>query len=154
VSKSRGKVYKLNFIEKLVDHIKKENRIGAWISKNQEDRYAVIVRTFDHENGIAELHEKSDDIYYVLDGKAKIVLNGNLNNPKEKDTGELIAESIDDGDTYQIEQGDIIEIPRGTPHQVICANSYMQNLTIKVYSGKPYIPPFAHELKHNGRNLL
>lgn len=147
---SSGKVYKLDEINGLVDKVISQGRIGAWITKNDEDRYAVIVRTLKNENGIAEQHDKADDIYYIIDGQAKLVLNGKLFEPKAKVKGEFIADAIDGGNEHAIEKGDIVEIPRGTPHQIICDNSYLQYLSVKVYSGKAFIPDFATELHREG----
>src|SRR5690349_11617609 len=45
-----------------------------------------------HENNTtpssAELHDASDDVYYVLDGTATLTLGGSLDSPKEVEPGE------------------------------------------------------------------
>src|SRR5258705_10282237 len=56
-----------------------------------------------HENNktgaAAELHDASDDVYYVLEGSATLVLGGKLDAPKEVDPGEWRSPKIIDGRT-------------------------------------------------------
>lgn len=65
----------------------------------------------------AELHDASDDVYYVLEGEATLTLGGKLDNPHEISQGEWRSKSIANGQTFQIKKGDLIIVPRGTPHQ-------------------------------------
>lgn len=67
----------------------------------------------------AESHDDSDDVYYVLEGSAQLTLGGRLDNPKEQSPGEWRAEKIIDGKTFTINKGDLIIVPRGTPHHRI-----------------------------------
>jgi mannose-6-phosphate isomerase-like protein (cupin superfamily) len=69
------------------------------------------------ETADAEVHDASDDIYYVLDGSAKLTLGGSLENPREGTTGEWKSKTIIGGTTFEIKKGDLIIVPRGTPHQ-------------------------------------
>lgn len=67
----------------------------------------------------AELHDASDDVYYVLEGSAELTLGGRLENPREASPGEWKSAKIIDGKTFTITKGDLIVVPRGTPHQRI-----------------------------------
>jgi mannose-6-phosphate isomerase-like protein (cupin superfamily) len=67
----------------------------------------------------AELHDASDDVYYVLEGSAELTLGGKLENPREATPGEWKSAKIIDGKTFTITKGDLIVVPRGTPHQRI-----------------------------------
>ncbi len=67
----------------------------------------------------AEVHDASDDVFYVLEGSAELTLGGKLENPKESAAGEWKSDKIIGGTTYTIKKGDLIVIPRGTPHQRI-----------------------------------
>jgi mannose-6-phosphate isomerase-like protein (cupin superfamily) len=69
------------------------------------------------ENAEAELHDESDDVYYVLDGEAELTLGGTLDAPHEASPGEWKSEKINGGTTFTIKKGDLIVVPRGTPHQ-------------------------------------
>ena len=67
----------------------------------------------------AEVHDAADDVFYVLEGSAELTLGGKLENPKESSAGEWKSDKIIGGTTYTIKKGDLIVIPRGTPHQRI-----------------------------------
>ncbi|HRH42812.1 MAG TPA: cupin domain-containing protein [Pyrinomonadaceae bacterium] len=67
----------------------------------------------------AEVHDASDDVYYVLQGSAELTLGGKLENPKEATAGEWKSDTIIGGKTFTIKKGDLIVVPRGTPHQRI-----------------------------------
>lgn len=67
----------------------------------------------------AEVHDASDDVYYVLEGSAELTLGGSLENPKEATPGEWKSDKIIGGKTFTITKGDLIIVPRGTPHQRI-----------------------------------
>src|SRR5438105_8086829 len=82
----------------------------------------------------AELHDASDDVYYVLDGAATLVLGGKLEAPKEADPGEWRSPRIIDGKTIEIKKGDLVIVPRGTPHQRSTANKDFTMILIKIYA--------------------
>lgn len=71
------------------------------------------------DSALAELHDESDDVYYILEGSAELTLGGKLENPREATPGEWKSEKIIDGKTFTIKKGDLIVVPRGTPHQRI-----------------------------------
>jgi len=82
----------------------------------------------------AELHDASDDVYYVLDGSATLVLGGKLDAPKETDPGEWRSPRILNGKTVEIRKGDLVVVPRGTPHQRSTENKDFTMILIKIYS--------------------
>lgn len=65
----------------------------------------------------AELHDASDDVYYVTGGEAQLTLGGKLENPREISNGEWRSDKITGGETFIIKKGDLVVVPRGTPHQ-------------------------------------
>ena len=67
----------------------------------------------------AEVHDAADDVFYVLEGSAELTLGGKLENPKEATPGEWKSDTIIGGKTFTIKKGDLIIVPRGTPHQRI-----------------------------------
>ena len=69
------------------------------------------------QNADAEVHDDSDDVYYVLEGSAQLTLGGTLDNPREASPGEWKSKKINGGKTFEIQKGDLIIVPRGTPHQ-------------------------------------
>ncbi len=81
----------------------------------------------------AELHDASDDVYYVLDGSATLVLGGRLDAPREAEPGEWRSPRIIDGKTVEISKGDLVIVPRGTPHQRSTANKDFTMILVKIY---------------------
>lgn len=86
----------------------------------------------------AELHDASDDVYYVLDGMATLTLGGRLDAPSEIEPGEWRSPKINGGQTFQITKGDLVVVPRGTPHQRTGKDFSM--ILIKIYA-TPLLTP-------------
>ena len=87
---------------------------------------------------LAELHDASDDVYYVLEGSATLTLGGKLDAPHEDSPGEWKSQKIVGGQTFEIKKGDLIVVPRGTPHQRTGKEFTM--ILIKIYA-KPLPAP-------------
>jgi glc operon protein GlcG len=66
--------------------------------------------------GEAEVHLRDTDIFYVLQGKAELLTGGELVEPRSTADGELRGSALRDGARWQLAAGDVITIPRGTPH--------------------------------------
>jgi mannose-6-phosphate isomerase-like protein (cupin superfamily) len=81
----------------------------------------------------AEVHDQSDDVYYVLEGTATLTLGGTLENPKEVEPGEWRGPKIVGGQKVEIAKGDLIIVPRGTPHHRSTANQDFTMILIKVW---------------------
>jgi mannose-6-phosphate isomerase-like protein (cupin superfamily) len=81
-----------------------------------------------------ELHDASDDIYYVLDGTATLMLGGTLDSPKEVSPGEWRAKTATGGQKFTINKGDLIVVPRGTPHQRTVTGKGFSMILVKVFA--------------------
>jgi hypothetical protein len=57
------------------------------------------------ENDLYELHDNSDDIYYVLDGEATLALGGELAEPNEISPGEWRSKTVKGGNPFEIKKG-------------------------------------------------
>jgi mannose-6-phosphate isomerase-like protein (cupin superfamily) len=110
-----------NKTQELIDSVGMQLRVAVQHEKNRS-------------GAAAELHDASDDVYYVLDGSATLVLGGKLDAPKEADPGEWRSPRIIDGKTIEIKKGDVIIVPRGTPHQRSTENKDFTMLLIKIYA--------------------
>jgi len=110
-----------NKTEELIDSTGMQLRVAVQHEKNKTGT-------------AAELHDASDDVYYVLDGGATLVLGGKLDAPKEVEPGEWRSPRIIDGKTYEISKGDLVVVPRGTPHQRSTANKDFTMILIKIYA--------------------
>jgi len=85
------------------------------------------------ENDLVEVHDTSDDIYYVLEGTATLLLGGSLVDANEISPGEWRAKSSTGGQSYTIKKGDLIIVPRGTPHQRTVTGKGFSMVLIKVF---------------------
>jgi mannose-6-phosphate isomerase-like protein (cupin superfamily) len=83
----------------------------------------------------AELHDASDDVYYVLEGSARLTLGGRLDAAHEISPGEWRSKTINGGETFEITKGDLIIVPRGTPHQrVTIAGKEFTLILVKIFA--------------------
>jgi mannose-6-phosphate isomerase-like protein (cupin superfamily) len=93
----------------------------------------------------AEVHDASDDVYYVLEGAATLQLGGKLDAPQEVQTGEWRGASISGGQTFTVNKGDLIIVPRGTPHQRSTKGQDFTMILIKIYAAG--MPPTKAPMK-------
>jgi mannose-6-phosphate isomerase-like protein (cupin superfamily) len=97
-----------------------------------------------HENNLppaaAEIHDESDDVYYVLEGTATLTLGGKLESPKEVEPGEWRGPRIEGGQNFDVKKGDLVVVPRGTPHMRSTAGKDFAMILIKVFD-KPLPAP-------------
>lgn len=66
--------------------------------------------------GMSEIHEHDTDIVYVLEGSADFVTGGTSVDSKMTAPGEYRGNGIDGGDVRTLKKGDVIVVPKGTPH--------------------------------------
>lgn len=66
--------------------------------------------------GQVEIHTRDTDIAYVLQGSATLVTGGSAVGLKQIGAEELRGSAIRGGETRQLEPGDVVVIPNGTPH--------------------------------------
>ena len=86
------------------------------------------------ENDNVEVHDASDDIYYVLDGTATLMLGGTLDAANEISSGEWRSKTATGGQKVTIKKGDLIVVPRGTPHQRTVTGKGFSMILIKVFA--------------------
>ena len=118
----------------LQQSLKPENKTSELIDSEGMQLRVAVQHEKNRAGAAAELHDASDDVYYVLDGSATLVLGGKLDAPKETDPGEWRAPKIIDGKTFEIKKGDLIVVPRGTPHQRSTENKDFTMILIKIYA--------------------
>ena len=66
--------------------------------------------------GEAEVHENETDIIYVLEGTTTFVTGGKVVGGRSTGAGEIRGASIEGGTSRKLAKGDVIVVPRGTPH--------------------------------------
>src|SRR5436190_15064786 len=121
----------LNDLEK---KLQLENKTSELIDSAGMQLRVAVQHEKNRAGAGAELHDASDDVYYVLEGSATLVLGGKLDAPKETDPGEWRSPRIVNGQTIEIKKGDLIVVPRGTPHQRSTENRDFTMILIKIYA--------------------
>ncbi|HKP71063.1 MAG TPA: hypothetical protein VJV05_17380 [Pyrinomonadaceae bacterium] len=81
-----------------------------------------------------EVHDSSDDIYYVLEGDATLALGGSLTEAKEISPGEWRSKAATGTKNVSIRKGDLIVVPRGTVHQRTVTGKGFSMILIKVFA--------------------
>ena len=99
----------------------------------------AVVHEKDKPATVAEIHDASDDVYYVLEGAATLTLGGRLDAPRETEPGEWRGPSISGGRDVEIKKGDLVVVPRGTPHSRSTAGREFSMLLVKVWAAP--LPP-------------
>jgi mannose-6-phosphate isomerase-like protein (cupin superfamily) len=104
-------------LEELQKSLSTDNKVEELIGGAGMQLRVAIQHDKLRQNAEAELHDDSDDVYYVLNGSAELTLGGTLDAPREASPGEWKSKKINGGTTFTIKKGDLIVVPRGTPHQ-------------------------------------
>jgi uncharacterized protein GlcG (DUF336 family)/quercetin dioxygenase-like cupin family protein len=89
---------------------------GAVLFDGEDGRNYMVHASHRDAPGMAEVHESDADIIYVLEGSATFVTGGTAENLKPTAPGELRGSGIRGGDTRRIVRGDVLIVPKGTPH--------------------------------------
>lgn len=87
----------------------------------------------DMQAAVGELHDDSDDVYYVIEGSATLTLGGTLEGAHEVEPGEWRGQ-IAGGQKIPVAKGDLVIVPRGTPHQRSTTGQDFTMILIKVYA--------------------
>jgi mannose-6-phosphate isomerase-like protein (cupin superfamily) len=121
-------------LDDLKQKLQPDNKTAELIDSRGMQLRVAVQHEKNKTGAAAELHDASDDVYYVLDGSATLVLGGKLEAPREAEPGEWRSPRIIDGKTLEINKGDLVIVPRGTPHQRSTANKNFTMILIKIYA--------------------
>src|SRR5947209_14795165 len=127
-------------LEELERKLHTENKVEDLIGGEGMQTRVAVQHEKDRVGAAAELHDASDDVYYVLEGSATLTLGGRLDAPREVEPGEWRSQRIVGGQTFEIKKGDLVVVPRGTPHQRSTAGKDFTMILIKVFA-RPLPPP-------------
>ena len=113
--------------------LRSENKAEDLIGGAGMQLRVAIQHEKDHAAPSGELHDASDDVYYVLEGTATLTLGGKLEAPREVEPGEWRGK-INGGQNVEIKKGDLIIVPRGTPHERNTVGKDFSMILIKIYA--------------------
>lgn len=68
------------------------------------------------KTGQSEVHDTETDVFYVMEGSATFVTGGTMVDAKTTSPGQVRGTGITGGTTHMLTKGDVIVIPKGTPH--------------------------------------
>lgn len=82
--------------------------------------------------GEVEYHEGSVDVMHVVQGTATVVTGGEMVGAREVAPGELRASAVEGGEQHALEEGDVLAIPSGVPHQFVEVSDPFLYFVVKV----------------------
>jgi mannose-6-phosphate isomerase-like protein (cupin superfamily) len=96
---------------------------------------AMVQRTSADQNAL--VHDKIDEIYYVLEGSGTLVTGGALVNAKQTSESPTIGPgwsgtSIKDGESRRVTVGDVVFIPASVPHMFSQLDGTIRYLVYRV----------------------
>jgi len=113
--------------------LKSENKAEDLIGGEGMQLRVAVQHEKDQSPAAGELHDASDDVYYVLEGAATLTLGGKLEAPREVEPGEWRGK-INGGQIIEIKKGDLVVVPRGTPHERSTVGKDFSMILIKIYA--------------------
>jgi quercetin dioxygenase-like cupin family protein len=84
--------------------------------------------------GQAEVHEHETDVIYVLEGTATFVTGGKVVGGQVTAEHEIRGSAIEGGERRQIQKGDVLVVPAGTPHWFAEVSGTLLYYVVKVIS--------------------
>ncbi|MGB7202412.1 MAG: heme-binding protein [Pyrinomonadaceae bacterium] len=89
---------------------------GAVLEDGSNGENYMVHASRREKAGMSEIHELDTDIIYVLDGTATFVTGGKSVDSKMTAANEFRGSGVDGGETRQLKKGDVVIVPKGTPH--------------------------------------
>ncbi len=83
------------------------------------------------EPGLVEVHVTDADVMYILEGAVTMVTGGTIVDAKTVSPGEIRGTSVTGGETHHLAKGDMIVIPKNTPHWMKEVQGTLLYLVIK-----------------------
>jgi len=127
-------------VDDAVRKLHPENKVEELIGGEGMELRVAVQHEADRAAAAAEIHDASDDVYYVLEGTATLTLGGKLESPKEVEPGEWRGPRIEGGKNVDVKKGDLVVVPRGTPHMRSTVGKDFAMILIKVFD-KPLPAP-------------
>jgi mannose-6-phosphate isomerase-like protein (cupin superfamily) len=80
-----------------------------------EDEGLTVIANRGVQRG-AEMHDKTNHVFIIVDGEADFVTGGKMIEPKVISPGQTRGTGIEGGTVHRLSKGDVITIPSNTPH--------------------------------------
>jgi uncharacterized protein GlcG (DUF336 family) len=105
---------------------------GAVLEDGSNGENYMVHASRREKPGMSEVHELDTDIIYVLDGTASFVTGGKSVDPKMVAQNEYRGSMIEGGETRELRKGDVVIVPKGTPHWFKQVNGAFLYYVVKV----------------------
>lgn len=105
---------------------------GAVLEDGSNGENYMVHASRREKAGMSEVHELDTDIIYVLDGTATFVTGGKSVDPKMVAQSEFRGSMIDGGETRELKRGDVVIVPKGTPHWFKQVDGVFKYYVVKV----------------------
>ena len=89
---------------------------GSVLEDGSEGENYMVHASRREKAGMSEIHELDTDIIYVLNGTSTFVTGGRSIDSKMTGANEFRGTGIEGGETRQLAKGDVVIVPKGTPH--------------------------------------
>ncbi len=106
--------------EKLADSVKAfQAQLGEHYLYQPKDLPLTIAITAQNKKPVGEFeyHEGRDHVFLILDGATRFDLGGTPKNPRNTRPGEWLAAESEGATSMDLKKGDMLVVPRGTPHR-------------------------------------
>ncbi len=94
--------------------------------------YGLIRMKLRNATPVPEMHQNADDMYFITAGKGTVYLGGEMMDAEETSAGEYEGGILKGGTATVVEAGDIVSIPRRTPHMMSCPEGEVEYYVVKI----------------------
>ncbi len=110
-------------IEKLVQSVQADSSTKQIIG-SKTTPFTIAINSEEKKTAKEfEYHEHRDHIFQVIDGTTVYELGGTPQNPRNTGPGEWLAPDSEGSTSVTLHKGDMLVVPRGTPHRRRTAES-------------------------------
>ena len=95
------------------------DKMDTQIFKNKFKDSMVIIKKASNKTGSAERHENHSEMYYIMEGGAKLNYGGTIIDEKKVGEGEYKNKEAQDYETIKMNKGDFFFIPVNEVHQLV-----------------------------------
>ena len=101
-----------------VHYINHEKTAAAFVNGERiiEDEALIVIANRGRQRG-AEMHDRTNHVFIIVDGEAEFITGGTMVEPKVISPGQTRGSGIEGGTVHHLSKGDVITIPARTPHQ-------------------------------------
>ena len=107
----------------------------------ERSNYAIWLKVHSGRPGPYEMHRGADDVLLVRRGNATVQLGGQLQGSWEASAGNWVGTGIQGARQYRVGAGDLVHIPRNTPHRIDPGTGRFEYVVVRVFPTGENLPP-------------